>query len=189
MSLESCATLGQVDTINTTGVKLSDINCRGFLEGTQVWVKEKAAFYVLEIGNAYVIDHDVYETARNLPGGQWAKIITGAVNVGFPLKALSLTDADQTLTPGTSKVSQYTQSITLTNNRTKTINTTSCINGQLIDILRSDSGAFTMTIINGGSGGGTLYVFTVSPTEIQGISLYFNGVDFIFVGFKYMSAT
>jgi lysophospholipase L1-like esterase len=77
MSLESCATLGSVDTINTSGVKLSDVSSKGMKEGTQVWVHEKSSFYVLQIGNSYTIDHDVYETALGLPGGQWAKVVSG----------------------------------------------------------------------------------------------------------------
>jgi hypothetical protein len=72
-----------------------------------------------------------------------------------------LTDADETLTVA-QKFVRYVEAATLTANRTKTLSTTGAINGHVITIVRLDTTAFTMPIVNGGAGAGTIITFPVS---------------------------
>lgn len=52
----------------------------------------------------------------------------------------------------------------LTANRTVTLGTTGAALGHVIEIPRFDVAAFTLAIVNGGPGAGTLYTFPVSAT-------------------------
>jgi hypothetical protein len=54
---------------------------------------------------------------------------------------------------------------TLSANRTITLGTTGAVNGNVIEIVRLDVGAFTLAIVNGGAGAGTLATMAVSARE------------------------
>lgn len=74
---EANANAGEVDTINTTGVTLTSVNCRGYIEGSSIYVRSKSTYYILEFNQSNVIDHDLYETALGIPGAQWIKFVGG----------------------------------------------------------------------------------------------------------------
>jgi len=101
-------------------------------------------------------------------------------------RGTALTNADQTLQPFTDKSSEYLQSTTLTANRVKTLGTTTVVNGTVVRIIRTESAAFTLAVVNGGVGGGTLHTFAASPTEVQAATFYYNGVDWVLSGFEYL---
>ncbi len=216
MSLESRATLGAVDSINTSGSQLVKLNSRAFQEGDEVFVVSENAYYTLQIDKAYVVDNAQYVTARGLSGGQWAKSLdvdilpsesgggiaslsAGAdialdistptvpiISALCPKDGTALTNADQTLQPATDKASRYRQVTTLTANRSKTLGTTSAFLGQTVFIQREDTGAFTLSVINGGAGAGTLFTFEASPTEKQLAAFQFDGTNWALVGFYYI---
>jgi hypothetical protein len=106
-----------------------------------------------------------------------------------PKAGSALTDADQTLQPFTDKSDQYVQSVALTSNRTKTLGVTSVVTGTVVRLVRSDTAAFTMAVVNGGTNGGTLFTFASTPTEIQATTFYYNGVDWVLNGFEYLTVT
>ncbi len=81
-------------------------------------------------------------------------LLTGAMGA-------ALTDADQTLTVGDGGRRVLPDS-TLSANRTKTLGTSGAVAGDVIEIVRLDTEAFTMPIVNGGPGAGTLLTFAVS---------------------------
>ena len=89
------------------------------------------------------------------------------------IKGDDLTDAAENI--GVGGKFKRVQSATLTASRIKTLVTTNAEAGDIIRILRLDSGAFTMVIVNGGSGGGTL--FTLPAGEQWFADSYFNGTD------------
>ncbi len=99
----------------------------------------------------------------------------------------ALTDANQTVQPFTDKASAYVQLTALTASRTKTLGVTTVVTGTTVYIIRADSAAFTMPIANGGTNGGTLFTFGASPTEIQGVACGYNGVDWVLLGFVYLT--
>ncbi len=105
-----------------------------------------------------------------------------------PKAGTDLTDANQTLQPFTDKASQYTQSTALTASRNKTLGTTTVVTGTVVRIVREDTAAFTMPIINGGGSAGTLFTFGASPTERQAATFYYNGADWVLVGFEYLAS-
>lgn len=102
-----------------------------------------------------------------------------------PKQGANLTDANQTIQPGTDDASQYVQATNITASRTKTLGVTSVVMDALVEIVRTDSGAFTLLVVNGGTNGGTLFTFSASPTVKQGFTAFFNGVDWVAVGFTY----
>jgi hypothetical protein len=75
VSLESKASVGVVDSINTSGVRLIDIDSHTFKDGDSIYSKSNDCMYVLQIGKNYVIDNDNYVAALNLSGGQWVKAL------------------------------------------------------------------------------------------------------------------
>jgi hypothetical protein len=185
-------TNGVVDTVNTTGVKLSAVDCTGLTDGFTLWVREKNNYYHIEIGNGYTVDHDVYEIALNLTGGQWKR--TPAGPQGAPATpelaaGSNITDTNgQSLTPGSSEVSQYTLSATLTANRSVGVQVSGLVTNQLIEFIRrANTGAFTLTLVNLGPAGGS-FVFQPHSTKGQAITLFFNSVDLLHVGFRRLSS-
>ncbi len=105
-----------------------------------------------------------------------------------PLQGTALTNADQTVQPCTDKVGEYVQTTTLTVNRAKTLGVTSCTTGWLVRLVRADSGAFTFTVVNGGTNGGNLIVGAASPTETHGYTGVYNGADWVLVGDEALTA-
>lgn len=94
---EAVASAGEVDTVNSTGITLTSVNCRGYIEGTAIYVREKSTYYILEFNQSNVIDHDLYETAKGISGAQWIKFVGGGAS------SLQLT-GDVTAGPGLSPV-------------------------------------------------------------------------------------
>jgi hypothetical protein len=102
-----------------------------------------------------------------------------------------MTDADQTLQPATDKVGQYDQLVAtpLTAARNKTIGVTSATAGAGVQIVRRDTGAFNMTITNGGTNGGTLATVGAAPTgKSIVVPLIYNGSDWLLGSIWYGTA-
>jgi hypothetical protein len=100
----------------------------------------------------------------------------------------NLTDASTTINPGTDKASGYLlPAATLSVNRTTTLGTSgSPPTGLTVTIFRYDLTAHTEAIVNGGSGGGTLCTFPVSPTLPQACSATWDGTDWGSAVFYYL---
>ena len=84
-------------------------------------------------------------------------LLTGAMGA-------ALTDASPTIQIGDGG-RRVLPASTLTANRTITLGTTSAVAGNIIEIARLDVEAFTVAVVNGGAGAGTLMTFAVSARE------------------------
>jgi hypothetical protein len=87
-----------------------------------------------------------------------------------------LTDANATIVVG-GKRWRTLPAATLTDNRTLTLGTTNAAAGDLLEITRLDAGAFTLAIVNGGAGAGTLITMPVSTR--YWFRAFFNGTNWV----------
>jgi DNA-binding transcriptional regulator YdaS (Cro superfamily) len=94
-------------------------------------------------------------------------LLTGAMGA-------TLTDADATIQIGDGG-RRVLPASTLSDNRTITLGTTNAVLGNVIEIARLDVEAFTLAIVNGGVGAGTLATFAVSAREYA--SFRFDGTN------------
>lgn len=94
------------------------------------------------------------------------------------IASYALGNADETI--GVNDGSRMVQNTTLTGNRTFTLETTGASSGDVLYIERWTADAFTMPIVNGGTGGGTLYTFPVSVRRSAAFN--FDGVDWQLAG-------
>lgn len=96
--------------------------------------------------------------------------------MAFPDRGSDLTNASATLQPGDGSWSVL-PAATLTANRALTLGTTNARAGYTRTITRLDTTAYTYTIVNGGTGGGTLTVF---PRSVVGSAVFvFDGTNWI----------
>jgi hypothetical protein len=96
--------------------------------------------------------------------------------MAFPDRGSDLTNASATLQPGNGSWSVL-PAATLTANRTLTLGTTNAREGYTRTITRLDTTAYTYTIVNGGTGAGTLTVF---PRSVVGSAVFvFDGTNWI----------
>jgi hypothetical protein len=109
---------------------------------------------------------------------QWAGI--------GPVSA-TLTDASITIdcglsVAGTLNASQFVlpAATALTASRTLTVNTDSAVTNETISIVRLGLGAFTLVIVNGGTGGGTL--LTMPASKARAATLTYDGTNWLLVG-------
>ncbi len=124
--------------------------------------------------NPTTLDFTSTVSLTNLPGINGAK-------VAAPVEGTALTDADQTLTVAGGN--DYTQSTALTASRTKTLGTTgSPETGEIITIKRFTTAAFTMPVVNGGAGAGTLYTFPSGGKRVA--DFRYDGTNWVFLGAK-----
>lgn len=86
----------------------------------------------------------------------------------------NLTDADETLTVGQG-VHRCIPALPLTSNRTKTLSTSGASVGHVIEIARIDSAAFTVAVVNGGPGAGTIFTFPAS--QLHSAEFRFDGTN------------
>jgi hypothetical protein len=87
----------------------------------------------------------------------------------------NLTNANATIDVSTGKNQYVAQPRLYTANRTLTLGTTSAVANSTIIVVREDTEAFTLTVINGGPAAGTL---SVLPASTAGTWIYsFDGVD------------
>lgn len=114
---------------------------------------------------------------------------SGGASGTQPKAGANLTDANQTLQPVTDKASLYRQVTPLTANRTKTLGTTNAFAGLTVYIQREDTAAFTLAVVNGGVGAGTLFTFAATPTEAQLCAFQFDGINWNAAGFSYITVS
>jgi len=93
------------------------------------------------------------------------------------IKGDDLTNADETLTVAGNFFRMLPATTTLTASRTKTLSTTNAAAGDIIHITRLGLGAFTMLIVNGGAGAGTL--FTLPSGAAWWAKAYFDGTNWL----------
>jgi len=101
---------------------------------------------------------------------------------GIGVVSATLSDASVTVdcalsSAGTLNASQFVlpAAVSLTANRTITVNTDSAVQSESITIVRLGLGAFTMAIVNGGAGGGTL--ITLPASKARQATLSFDGTN------------
>jgi hypothetical protein len=76
---------------------------------------------------------------------------------------------------------QYTlPASTLSVTRAKTLSTSGAVTGEVIRIVRLDTTAYTMTVVNGGAGGGTIYTFPASVARVA--DFRFDGTNWALGG-------
>lgn len=97
------------------------------------------------------------------------------IRVDAATRGDNLTNADATVQVGGNAWRALPSSVPLTANRTLTLGTTNATAGDEITITRLDTGAFTMAIVNGGSGAGTLITLPVSVRSFA--DFQFDGTD------------
>lgn len=103
------------------------------------------------------------------------------VTIAAPVEGTALTDADQTL--NVSGGNNYVQSTALTASRTKTLGTSgSPETGEIVTITRTTTAAFTMPVVNGGAGGGTLYTFPSAGKRVA--DFRYDGTNWSLAGVK-----
>jgi hypothetical protein len=108
--------------------------------------------------------------------------------IWFVKSGTALTDADQTLQPGTDKASNYDQALALTGDRTKILGTTSVETSLVVFISRLESSPSALTIANGGPNNAeALYVFTGSQVNGKAAAFQFDGVDWQLIGIYHLS--
>lgn len=123
------------------------------------------------------------ETTERSSTQGWAGL--NSLLVGTGVNAANLTDAIQTINVGTA--GHYTlPAATLTANRNKTLGTTGATTGATITIRRYDVGAFTVPVINGGGGAGTIFTFPVS-VRVEA-SFRYDGTNWALVGWSPLGA-
>lgn len=86
----------------------------------------------------------------------------------------AIADADATIQVGDG-VHRVVKENTLTDNRAITLGTTSATTGHIIEIHRLDANAYTLAVINGGVGAGTLVTLPVS--ECHSCEFRFDGTN------------
>ncbi len=109
------------------------------------------------------------------------KGLQGIIGKGLEEKAgANLTDADQTITPGSSKCSVYRMPAgTITQNRTITLGTAGASTGDIVILLWQDLGNFTVDIHAGG-GGGIATIVGATNGQAKKYQFYFTAGDWIF---------
>lgn len=120
-------------------------------------------------------------------GANWQQ--PGAsINIFKPQAGSNLTDANTSISPGNDQCSEYVlPPATLTTNRTLTIATTGTPKtGLLVRIVRRDFTSNTYALVNGGTNGGTIFTFAASGGNIEAVTVQYNGVDWVYVGFEYL---
>lgn len=135
-------------------------------------VVERDALYKWVPNN--VDAHDGTSTIGHTGGyeGRWKQ--QGVVLVD---KGTDLTNADQTLTWSASSQWRVLPAATLTANRTKTLSASGASNGSHLTITRNDVTAFTVDVVNGGAGAGTLFTFPAGVKFFA--SFYFDGTNWL----------
>ena len=101
--------------------------------------------------------------------GNWLAVLE-------PDQGDDLGNANVTITVG-QKRWRVLPAATLTGNKTITLGTTNARDGHTIEITRLDTTAYTLAIVNGGSGGGTL--MTMAASERTFCKAYFDGTDWL----------
>lgn len=139
----------------------------------------------------YVYLLDLGEVFRWSPGADLIDDGANAINAsgGFPgayvrvrravagsIGANITADAAQTLLTSEGELRRIPVA-TLTQNVALTLGTTNAAAPDIIEVSRFDVGAFTVTIVNGGPGAGTLVTLPVS--QRSNAVCQFNGTDFI----------
>lgn len=132
---------------------------------------------------------DVYYVKTGPLATDWsnlATVVAATTATVVTASGSALADADYLLQPFTDKASQYkVPALTLSANRNITLGVTGPpITGTLVRIVRLDVSAFTIAFLNGGTNGGTL-VAAVAPGQACSFTFYYNGADWVFVGFEY----
>jgi hypothetical protein len=181
---ESQAPGGDLIIKNTAGTTLYTFSA-GFGGTRAISIHAIGGLY--QLLSIYHVD-PIDSATASLSGLLSASHFTKLAAMYRPKQGTALTNADQTLQPFTDKASEYVQTTALTANRVKTLGTTTVVEGTVVRIVREDTAAFTMEIVNGGGAGGTPFTFAASPTEKQAATFYYNGADWILVGFEYLAS-
>lgn len=119
------------------------------------------------LGLTQFYSHTWENLAVKDPDGLIWPLLTGSMGA-------ALTDADATITVAGGNRRVLSAS-TLTDNRTITLGTSGAANGDTIEIVRFDTGAYTVAVVNGGVGAGTLLTFAVSARLYA--KFKFDGTD------------
>lgn len=96
---------------------------------------------------------------------------------GFSLigiESYELSDADETV--DSSQGSRFVLAVALTGNIEITLDPSSYEEGEIVYIERQSADAFTVAIVNGGPGGGTLY--TMPASKRRSVAVRFDGTNF-----------
>lgn len=145
----------------------------------------KATEYVvlLDTGRLYKWEADDASAANDLNvightggvSGRW--IAQDVLGASAPLEGATLTDANVTITVLEGNARTLPAS-TLSADRVLTLGVTGASSGTEILVRRFDTGAYTLTINNGGAGAGTLRIMSAGVQEWA--SFRFDGTNWIY---------
>ena len=99
------------------------------------------------------------------------------IRVRMPLQGDDLTDAAEDVGVGGNYWRVLPAATPLTASRTKTLITSNAARGDIITITRLGLGNYTMLVVNGGAGAGTL--FTLPANEAWWCKSYFDGTNWL----------
>lgn len=130
-------------------------------------VRELGALFRWVVGSTLTADSFSVLTHSGGTDGRW-------IRQRMPTLGTVLTDADATIYV-TGKTKRVLPAGTLTDNRTATLGTTNAASGDEMTIVRRDTGAYTLAVVNGGVGAGTLCTMPVSAAYWA--DFYFDGTN------------
>jgi hypothetical protein len=152
------------------------------------WVSLSGGATVTAAGAVSILQMQGIAAKSGTPAiwSQWTYDSNATQWAGIGLVSATLTDASVTVdcalsSAGTLNASQFVlpAATSLTASRTVTVNTDSAAAGESITIVRLGLGAFTMPIVNGGTGGGTLA--TLPASKARQATLSFDGTNWFLV--------
>jgi hypothetical protein len=148
-----------IATVDTTDVYILRISVTqtatsSLVESLRHSPKEDSTIAAPALGLTQFFSDTFDNLAVKDPSDRVWPLLTGAMGA-------ALTDADATIQIGDGG-RRVLPDATLTANRTVTLGTTSAVAGDIIEIARIDTEAFTLAVVNGGPGAGTLLTMAVS---------------------------
>lgn len=130
---------------------------------------DKPGLFEWEANSAAAGDDWAALEASGGAAGAWRRL-------GFPDRGDDLADSSVTITVADGWW-RVLPAATLSANRTITLGTTTALEGYCLELTRLDVEAYTLAVVNGGSGAGTLLTMPVSSRYWA--RFYFDGTDWV----------
>lgn len=113
--------------------------------------------------------------------GRVRVFVSWAGSGGVWLNGTAMTDTASQSVVALGRQTRYAfASATMTQNDTVTLSTTGAVVGDVVKIVKNSVSAFTLAVVNGGAGAGTLA--TLIASKLGWLQAYFDGTNWIFDG-------
>lgn len=106
--------------------------------------------------------------------------VAGSAEAGAPTIGTALTDTATTTVQRSGRVTRFLLAGTMSQNETVTLGTTGAVIGDVIRIVRTSTSAFTLAVVNGGAGAGTIETLIASKVGFS--QSYFDGTNWLYDG-------